>query len=163
MKQFSQAFGKNFAAHKDLVRTRQFELGGHVFKVKIPLTAEYEAMVSRLKNLDEETVEKYYQELTSNLHQEKDDEAAKEMGIEYTENDIIIQGRSMRDAARNKYLTELRITEMIRLLVPEESGFDMSTVTYAMIEELFPFAIQIEMLEKISATIQPEYSQEKVK
>ena len=45
MTNLSQAFGSKF--NKDLIRTRTFELGGHTFKVKVPLTAEYEKIVDK--------------------------------------------------------------------------------------------------------------------
>jgi len=52
---------------------------------------------------------------------------------------------------------------MIRMLVPEEEGFDMSTVTYEMIDELFPFAIQIQLMELIGETVSPNYNTTKGK
>ena len=47
---------------------------------------------------------------------------------------------------------------MFKLLVPEIEDFDMSTITYDMVEELFPFALQIQVMEYIAETISPEYS-----
>jgi hypothetical protein len=49
------------------------------------------------------------------------------------------------------------------LLVPEEEGFDMDTITYSMIEELFPFTIQMQLVELISDTISPSYKETKGK
>jgi hypothetical protein len=78
------------------------------------------------------------------------------LGIIFKENDITIQGRSMMDTAKNKYLTEYRILEMIKLLVPEE-GYSLNDLTYAEIDELFPFSIQLELIEKIGDVISPAY------
>ena len=151
----AQAFGAKF--NKEALRTRSFELGGHTFKVRVPLTAEVEAMNERLKVEDADTIEKYYKLLTDDLVKLKA-EAPKDAKIEFTENDVIVEGRSMREAATNKALTEQRITEMFKLLVPEVEDFDMSTITYDMVEELFPFALQIQVMEYIAETISPEYS-----
>ena len=162
MNQLANAFGKNFLKHKDTVRTRTFELGGHTFKVKVPLTAEFEAMQQRLKQVDDERVNKYYEELTTNLKPLKD---VKDSSIkcEWLENDVLLDGRSMRETAKNKALLENRITEMFKMLVPEEQGFDMGTITYSMIEELFPFPIQMQVVDEISKTISPSYEAQKGK
>ena len=82
---------------------------------------------------------------------------------EWLENDLLIDGRSMRETARNKVLMQNRITEMFKLLVPEEKGFDMGTITYDMIEELFPFPIQMQLLDELSNTISPAYEAQRGK
>jgi glycerophosphoryl diester phosphodiesterase len=162
MSQLAKAFGKKFVENKDIVRTRQFELGSNTFKVKIPLTVEYEAIMEKVKVVDETKLETYYAEITKPLTENKDTLTA-DMQVEFKDNDIIVQGRSMRDTAKNKLITENRILAMIQMLVPEEKGFDMSTVTYDMVEELFPFSIQLELVDKISETISPSYGVSKGK
>ena len=52
MNQLANAFGKDFVKNKEAVRTRTFTLGGHTFKVKVPLTSEFEAMQERIKVID---------------------------------------------------------------------------------------------------------------
>jgi hypothetical protein len=79
------------------------------------------------------------------------------------ENDVIVKDKSMREAAKNKTITENRIVAMVRLLVPEEKDFDMSSVTYEMVEELFPFSVQLELIDLISNTIAPNYKDQKGK
>ena len=49
------------------------------------------------------------------------------------------------------------------MLVPEEKDFDMSTITYEMVEELFPFSVQMELLQRISEVISPSYKETKGK
>lgn len=156
MNQLAQALGSKFAEHKDNIRIRTFELGGHTFKVKVPLTAEYEVMQQKLAVVDESLIDKYYDELSRELLANKD--KAENSGlIEYTETDIKIDGKSLRDAAKNKAMTESRITALFKLLIPEEKDFDMETITYDMIEELFPFAIQVQVIEEIAKAISPDY------
>lgn len=162
MNSFANALGKDFVKHKDSVRTRSFTMGGHTFKVRVPLTVEFEAMQARMKQVDEEKVEKYYAELTAEMPKVQS-EMASEAKIEITENDVLIDGRSMREAARNKFIVENRITEMFKLLVPEEQGFDMQTITYSMIEELFPFPIQMQVMEEIANVVSPNYQESRGK
>jgi hypothetical protein len=157
MNQFAQALGSKFIEHKEEIRIRTFELGGHTFKVKVPLTSEYELMQKKMNVPDDETIEKYYQEITKDLIANKE-KFINEDGIKYTENDIIVKDKSLREAARNKAVTESRITALFKLLVPEEKDFDMDTITYQMIEELFPFPVQIQIIDAIGETIAPDYS-----
>lgn len=160
MNQLSKAFGNKF--DKEAIRTKSFQYGGHTFKVKIPLTTEYEAIFENVKVVDDEKVKQYYNELTKEFIANKDN-LDPELGIVFKENDVEIQGRSMMETAKNKAITENRIVAMIRLLVPEEQGFDMSTVTYEMVEELFPFSVQLELVELIGETISPNYKDTKGK
>ena len=157
MTALAKAFGKKFEAHKDEIRIRSFEMNGHTFKVKVPLTVETDLMYERLKTPNQDDVEKYYKELTSELIANKD-KATEEIKVEFQENDVVIEGRSMREAATNKALTQLRIVEMFKMLVPEEKGFDMATITYDMIEELFPFPVQLQIMEEINNVISHGYN-----
>jgi hypothetical protein len=160
MNQLSQAFGKKF--DKDAVRTKSFEYNNHTFKVKIPLTYEYDNLFTNVQNVSDETVKQYYDELTKEFVKHKDD-LDPELGIVIKENDIEIQGRSMMETARSKAITENRILAMMQLLVPEDSEFNMSTITYKMVEELFPFSVQLELVELIGKTISPNYKEQKGK
>ena len=153
MSNLSQAFGN---LNKDSLRIRLFEFGGHTFKVKVPLTSESDVMFERLKNPDEALVNKFYAELSKDFTEENDQ-------IKFTENDVLIEGRSIRETAQSKALIQLRVTEMFKMLVPEEQGFDMSTITYDMIDEMFPFAIQMQLLELIGETVSPSYNTTKGK
>lgn len=156
MNQFANALGKKFIENKDAVRTRTFELGGHIFKVRVPLTVETDAIAKRLSEVDEEKVEQYYQDLSKELLSRKDS-MPEEAKVEYKENDVVIEGRSMREAARNKYISEMRIVEMFRLLVPEEKDYDMNNLTYKEIEEVFPLPIQMAVVEEITNVISFDY------
>ena len=149
----SQAFGN---LNKDALRIRSFEFGEHTFKVRVPLTAESDAMFERLKNPDEALVDKLYAELSKDFTEENDQ-------IKFAENDVLIEGRSIRETAKTKALIQARITEMFKMLVPEEVGFDMSTITYEMIDEMFPFAIQMQLMELIGETVSPTYNAAKGK
>jgi 6-pyruvoyl-tetrahydropterin synthase len=162
MNTLSKAFGKKFEENKDLVRIRSFDFGGHTFKVKVPLTSEYEAMMLKVNEVNEEKVTKYYSKLAKSFIENKDDLDPK-LGVIFKENDIEVQGRSLMNTAKTKLITENQITAMVQMLVPEEKGFDMTTITYEMVEELFPFSVQMELLQKISEVVAPNYKETKGK
>lgn len=151
------AFGKNFDVNK--LRIRCFELNGHTFKVRVPLTKELEFMYERINAKNEPRIEEIYKELSAPFDKDNTDETI----VEFKENDVIVSGRSLREAATAKSNTETRILEMFKLLVPEEQGFDMGTITYDMVQEAFPFSIQVEMMELISKTTSPDYKEHRGK
>lgn len=162
MSNLANALGKKFIENQQEVRVRSFELGGHTFKVRVPLTVEADATYARLKNIDTELLEKYYTDLTKDLMAGKE-EMPEDLDVQFTDDDVIVAGRSMREASKNKLMTEMRITEMVRLLVPEDKEFDMTTITYADIDQLFPLPIQMQLVEKISEVISFDYGKTKEK
>lgn len=162
MSSFANALGKKFVQNKEEIRTREFELGGHTFKVRVPLTVEVEATQKKIKELDKELIEKYYQELTKELQANQKD-MPEELKVVYKDNDIIVDGRSMREASKNKVLMESRIVEMFKLLVPEDKSFDMETIKYSDIDDLFPLSIQMQVVEAIGEVISFNYTANKEK
>ena len=156
MTKFSSAFGDKYQTNKKNMLTRSFELGGHIFKVRIPLMIESDAIYKKVSNPDEETIEKTYQEITKSLRQFENNQTE---GFQFTDTDILVEGRSMREAAKNKTITEARITEFFKLLVPEMEGVTFEDLTYADIEEEFPIAVQMQIVEKIGEVISPTYTE----
>ena len=160
MNQFANALGKSF--NKDAIRIRSFELGGHTFNIKIPLTSDFDSMQDRIKIINPEKVIKYYAELSQPFLDNKE-EFLKEGDIQFTEDDVLLKNTSLKETAKNKVITENRILELFKFIVPEEEGFDMNTITYEMIEELFPFSIQLQVIECINEVISPSYKATKGK
>ena len=107
-------------------------------------------------------MQKYYNELTKSFIENKDN-LDPELGVIFKENDVELQGRSLMQTAKTKVITENQITAMVQMLVPEEIDFNMSEITYEMVEELFPFSVQMELLQKISEVISPSYKETKGK
>ena len=151
MSKLGSALGSKYEENRLSVLTRSFELGNHTFKVRIPAVQEIEAIYNYFKNPDEKEVEKIYQDLILNL---KD---IKQEGVEHKDNDIIIDGRSMKEAAKNKHILQHRITEYIKFLIPEIGILE--DLTYADIEAEFPLAIQLTLIEKINEVIAPDYKE----
>jgi hypothetical protein len=156
MTKFSSAFGDKYQANKKNLLTRSFELGGHTFKVRIPLVSESDEIYKKVSEPNEQTVENIYIEITKPLKQFEDNQTE---GFEFVENDILVDGRSMREAAKNKAITEARITEFFKLLVPELEGASLEDLTYADIEEEFPLSVQMQIVEKIGEVISPTYKE----
>jgi len=154
MTKFSSAFGDKYQTNRKNLLIRTFELGGHTFKVRIPLVAESDEIYKKVSEPDEETIEKVYQEITKPLRQFENNQTEE---FQFTDDDILVDGRSMREAAKNKAITEARITEFFKLLVPELEGASLEDLTYKDIEEEFPISVQMQIVEKIGEVISPTY------
>lgn len=156
MTKFSNAFGDKYQANRKNLLIRSFELGGHTFKVRIPLVAESEEIYRKVSEPDDETVEKIYVEITASLRKF---ETTQTEDFKFTDNDILVEGRSMREASKNKAITEARITEFFKLLVPELEGASLEDLTYADIQDEFPISVQMQIVEKIGEVISPTYKE----
>ena len=137
-------------------RIKKFELAGHNFRVRVPLVSESDAMHSRIIKPDSAAIDKIYAELTKSLDEFK---TLKNEELVFTENDVVVSGRSMREAATNKAMMEARITEMVRLLQTDDSANNLDDITYAEIELEWPLSVQLALVEKISEVISPGYKE----
>lgn len=122
----------------DSIRTKEFELGGFQFKVRVPLDAELENITKRFVSPTEETIDARIEKMTALLNAED-------------VKDVEISRENVQSILR----MEQKITEYIRLLIPTDG--DISDITYDEISEEFPLQIQIELLNKITEAIQPGY------
>ena len=154
MTKFTDAFGEKYQANRKNLLTRSFELGGHTFKVRIPLVSESDAIYKKVSEPDTDMIEKIYVEITASLRQF---EATQTEDFKFTDNDVIVDGRSMREAAKNKAITEARITEFFKLLIPAVEGASLDDLTYQDIEDEFPFSVQMQIVDKIGEVISPTY------
>jgi hypothetical protein len=156
MTKFSSAFGDKYQANRKNLMTRSFELGGHTFKVRIPLVSESDAIYKKVSEPDPEVVEAVYQNVTASLRQYENNQTEE---FKFVDNDILVDGRSMREAAKNKAITEARITEFFKLLVPEMEGASLEDLTYKDIEDEFPMSVQLQIVEKIGEVVSPTYKE----
>jgi hypothetical protein len=152
MSKLGSALGKKYEENRLSVLTRTFELGNHTFKVRIPAVNEIEAIYNYFKTPDEVKVEEAYQLMIKDLQG-----ITTEEGIEVTDNDIIVDGRSMREAAKNKHVLQYRIVEYIKLLIPETGSLD--DLNYEDVESEFPLAVQLTLVDKINEVIAPDYKE----
>jgi hypothetical protein len=137
-------------------RIKKFDLRGHAFRVRVPLVSESDAMHSRIIKPDSAAIDKIYADLTKSLDEFK---TLKNEELVFTDNDVVVSGRSMREAATNKAMMEARITEMIRLLQPENPENTLDDITYAEIELEWPLSVQLALVEKINEVISPGYKE----
>ena len=161
MTRLGSVLGANYEKMRREIITRRFELGGFVFRVRVPLVAETDAIYQRISEPDEQRVNEVYEALVEPLMKYKDDPEAKESGFTFLESDILVQGKSMREAAKNKVMTETRIVEYVRLLVAENPENSLADITYADIEAEWPLNVQLALCEKIGEVISPTYKETK--
>jgi hypothetical protein len=153
MSKIAAALGESYQAKREELRIRKFELGGHTFKVRVPVVAETDAIFKRINEPDEAKIQELFDKLSKPLLEFKDD--AEKTGFEFTEDDILIEGKSTRQTVRTQVMTQTRITEFIKLLVPVEGT--MADITYEDIEAEFPMSTQLALVEKIAEVISPTY------
>lgn len=156
MSKIASKLGKKYEENRLAVLTRSFELGGYTFRVKIPSVSQIETIYANFKNPDKERLEVIYQDLI------KDVKEIKGEGIEIKDDDVLIEGRSMREAAKNKLAVEYRTTEYFKFLLGENNE-TLEDITYADIEAEFPLSIQLSIVEKINQVISPDYKDIKEK
>ncbi len=150
MTKLASAFGEKYQQSAVSIRTKSFELGGHVFKVRVPLSKEIDDINHRIENCAPELIQSRYEKIVKPFLDAKETE-----GVEFLENDVTVDGRSCRELATSAVKIEQRIVEYIQLLVVENGSLD--NLTYAEVEEEFPFPIQVELTSKITEAIQPGY------
>ena len=159
MSKLGSALGKKYEDNKLSILTRAFELGDHTFKVRVPTVKEIELIYEYFKNPNEEKVEEIYQDLTKDLIKFKEEASDN---VEFKDNDIIVDGRSIREAAKNKATIQHRIVEYIKFLIPED-GQSLEGIEYKDIEDEFPLAIQLTLVDKINEVIAPDYKEARSK
>lgn len=157
MTRFADALGAKYQQNREKIFTRRFELGGHTFKVRIPYVHESDEIYKRINEPDETKVAEAYKQMTEPLLALKDQDA----GFTFTDDDVLIEGRSLKEAARQKVQVEIKITEFVKLLVPEQEGATLDDLTYEEIEAEFPMAVQMQLVEKIAEAISPTYKETK--
>ena len=156
MSKLRSALGKKYEENRLSVLTRSFELGDHTFKVRVPSVSEIEAIYNYFKNPNEEKIELEYQKMLKEFGN-----LQKKEGVEVKDNDMIIDGRSMRETAKNKHILQHRIVEYIKFLIPETGSLE--DINYEDVEAEFPLSVQMTLVEKINEVISPEYKDIKSK
>lgn len=135
---------------KDTLRVKSFELGNHTFKVRVPLNKELEEITDRIINIPEDVVNARLKKMTDTLTKDPIE------GVEVKDGDVFVEGKSTKETVITVLQMERKITEYIKLLVPETGSLE--DITYAEVEEEFPLQIQLELLQKIVESIQPGYT-----
>lgn len=145
--------GSAFKNSQDL-RIKTFELGGQTFRVRIPLTKEMEAIEAKVQEIDENKFNERYAKLISGF-----DRSVEIEGVVFTDDDVIVDGRSSKEIIRVGLQFESRVVQFIQLLVPQEGTLD--DLTYEEIDSEWPLSVQIDIVAKIGDVLQPGYKDER--
>lgn len=145
--------GFAFKNSQDL-RIKTFELAGQLFRVRIPLTKEMEAMEERIKQIEPDAFKNRYDKMVSGF------DNVNVEGIVKTEDDVVVDGRSTKELVKSVIQMENRVVEFIKLLVPTE-GYTLENLTYEEIEDEWPLSVQLEIVSRIGDTIAPSYKEER--
>lgn len=155
MSKIAGALGANYESKRADLRIRKFDLGGHTFKVRVPIVSESDAIYKRITEPDQAKIDAVYALMIEPI--EKFKEQAQENGFEFLEDDVLINGKSLRESAKTKVMTEARIVEYIKLLVPEVEGATLDGITYEDVQAEWPMSVQLQLIEKIGEVISPTY------
>ena len=145
MSKLASAFGDS-----DQLRIKTFELQGQSFRVRVPRTKELEDIAARCEQIDPDKFKQRYEKVIAAF------DRANANGVEFTDDDVIVEGRSTKELVQTSMKMENRIVEYVKLLVPVDNE-TLDELTYEDIDDEWPFAIQLEILAKISEAIQPGY------
>jgi hypothetical protein len=159
MSKLGSALGKKYEENRLSVLTRSFELGDHIFKVRVPSVQEIEAIYNYYKNPNEKKIEQEYQNLL--VLKDSDGNIVADFRDQEVNNDVVIEDRSMRETAKNKHVLQHRIVEYIKFLIPETGSLE--DITYEDVEAEFPLSVQMTLVEKINEVISPDYKDIKSK
>lgn len=140
----------------DAIRIRTFMFNGQPLRVRVPTSAEAEQIFEKTKEPPADLVESKYQEITKPLFDNKD--KLENTEIVFVDNDVMFQNKSMRELAKTKATTELRITETLKLLVAGDGG-KVEDLTYDDISQDLPLPIQLELVQRITEIISPNYEE----
>ena len=139
--------------NSDGLRLKTFELGGQIFRVRIPLTKEMEAIEENIKKVDEAEEQRRYEKMVAGFTDVEIE------GVVKTDNDVVVDGRSTREMVRMVIQMENRVVEFVKLLVPVDGNLD--GITYEEIDAEWPMSVQLDLLAKINEVIAPGYKEER--
>ena len=135
------------------LRTKAFTLNKNKFEVKVPLNVELEVINKRIYEVSETEIKPRLEKMSEAFKTSTAD------NVVISENDIVVDGKSIKETVTSVIYMERKITEYFKFLIPTEGNFD--NITYEDIEAEFQLQIQFEMLEAIIAVIQPGYKEAK--
>lgn len=167
----SKKLGKQFQQVKDEIQIKKItiDLGEVKFdlKMKVPLKREMEEINAKVLTPAKEKVDEVFERLSAPMRktlEEGGEEFIKALNeskqtITVTDDDIIVDGTSLRQVAQFQAIEETRIEEYFHLLI-SETGEPIDE-SFEQISAEFPdFAIK-EIVQSIQATISPDYKSAK--
>lgn len=147
------------------IRKITIDLGEVKFdlRVRVPLKKQMEEINARIIAPTEEKVEAIYQRLSAPMRQtitEGGEDFIKVLNekkqvVVVTDDDLIIDGTSVRQVAQLQAMEEQKVEEYFHLLVPENG--DAVDETYEQITAEFPEFVVKEIVASIQSAIAPDY------
>lgn len=163
----SSKLGKQFQQVKADIQIKKItiDLGDVKFdlKIKVPLKKEMEEINAKILTPSKERVDQVFEKLAGPMRktlEEGGEEFIKALNsnkqtVQITEDDLIVDGTSLRQVAQYQAVEEARIEEFFHLLI-SETGEPVNE-SFEQISAEFPeFAIK-EIAQTIQAAIAPDY------
>lgn len=164
---FAKKLGKSYEMVRDQAKTKKItvELGEVKFSlnVRIPLKREMELLTEKVTNPNSEKVQEIYLKLTKSLKSSLDDGGedfvkainSEKETIKVTDDDIILDGTSMRQVATMTAVWESQVEEFFHLLISDNG--EPITESFDEISEEFPEQVIKEIVTQIDQAIRPDY------
>jgi hypothetical protein len=136
-------------------------------KVRIPVKREMEAITATISDPDADRVNVVYENLAAPLRKTLDEaeegflealNADKEK-IKITDNDLVIDGNSVRNLAKMTVIWQMQVEKYFSLL--QSATGEPITESFDEIAEEFPESIIKEIVSKIDEAIRPNYKEAK--
>ena len=125
-------------------------------RVRIPVKKEMEQLVEDITNPAAEAIETAYNRLSQPILDAIKDESVAEAGkVQVKDNDLIMDGTSVRQVATFSAMWETKVQRYFGLL-QSETG-EPITESYEQIAEEFPEFVIRQIIEEIEAAIRPDY------
>jgi hypothetical protein len=147
------------------VRKITVDLGEVKFdlRVRVPLKKQMEELNARILNPEADKVEAIYQSLSAPMRTtltEGGEEFVKALNennktIVMTDDDLVIDGTSIRQVAQLQAMEHTKVEEYFRLLVSETG--EPITETYDQITDEFPEFVVKEIVSAIQGAVAPDY------
>lgn len=167
----SNKLGASFASVRDKLKTRNFKVtfddAQFDLKVRIPLKHEMEAISERIQTPNAEVVEKIYKAFSTPLLATLEDAGETfltalnegEQKIVVANDDVIVNGTSMRQVAAMTAMWQTRVEQYFHLL-QSDSG-EPITESFNEIMAEFPEQVVKLIVDGIENAIKPDYQNAK--
>ena len=136
-------------------------------KVRIPVKRELHAMAAAITDPGQHLIDAIYENLAAPLRKTLEDaedgflEALNKDSekIRLTENDIIVEGNSVRQVAKMTAISQLQVEKYFSLI--KSATGEPINESYEEIADEFPESVIREILKKIDEAIKPNYAESK--
>ncbi len=163
----SKKLGKGIQQVSDELPIRKItiDLGEVKFdlRLRVPLKKQMEELTARVLTPSPERVEEIYQRLSAPMRQTITDGGdeflkalnEKKQAVIVTDDDLVIDGTSVRQVAQLQAMDEIKVEEYFHLLISETN--EPVTETYEQIIAEFPEFVVKEIVDAIQGAIAPDY------